>query len=461
MPTRTSAAIRDATRRPRRRVSRRQLSRDGVVGFTTPRRFHHPAHLPVRHEKGDEFERAEKIGGFLRCERGSPRGRRRNLRRDNLRECVEERTLAEKGLIGGRTAEEVVAQLETVLHDDAPVRGPLFADDVEAPFERALERDELSQIFVAAGEPGEQQKRLVANHLAFQHHVHQSPHAHRVTHDGLAQVMRVRGAQRGEKLHGVISHVKIALVEKREDELDVRGDARANASALTAPGPAPSSEGFEPSTPSSPTGLCSDPAVMAFVSTSRTRWTNSASSRSSRRDSTRVGMPMAPIANCAARDSKTRSRSSAAAERRSVASTPSLMRSRRGCGAAGRWAGARGFVSAFPSGRGCRRRRASRGGERGRDLEGRGKETAADRFAHLSAAVIKLAVVLAVAEDDGAGDVAHGASHALRVPGPGKRFRSDRFGDAGYTRARARGASRAGGGRGRGGGTRAYPRNFS
>ena len=56
--------IRDATRRPRRRVSRRQLSRDGVVGFTTPRRFHHPAHLPVRHEKGDEFERAEKIGGF-------------------------------------------------------------------------------------------------------------------------------------------------------------------------------------------------------------------------------------------------------------------------------------------------------------------------------------------------------------------------------------------------------------
>ena len=65
--------IRDATRRPRRRVSRRQLSRDGVVGFTTPRRFHHPAHLPVRHEKGDEFERAEKIGGFLRRERGSPR----------------------------------------------------------------------------------------------------------------------------------------------------------------------------------------------------------------------------------------------------------------------------------------------------------------------------------------------------------------------------------------------------
>ena len=118
---------------------------------------------------------------------------------------------------------------------------------------------------------------------------------------------------------------------------------RANASALTAPGPAPSSEGFEPSTPSSPAGLCSDPAVMAFVSTSRTRWTNSASSRSSRRDSTRVGMPMAPIANCAARDSKTRSRSSAAAERRSVASTPSLMRSRRGCGAAGRWAGARGI----------------------------------------------------------------------------------------------------------------------
>ena len=54
-------------------------------------------------------------------------------------------------------------------------------------------------------------------------------------------------------------------------------------------------------------------------------------------------MPMAPIANCAARDSKTRSRSSAAAERRSVASTPSLMRSRRGCGAAGRWAGARGI----------------------------------------------------------------------------------------------------------------------
>ena len=54
-------------------------------------------------------------------------------------------------------------------------------------------------------------------------------------------------------------------------------------------------------------------------------------------------MPMAPIANCAARDSRTRSRSSAAAERRSVARTPSLMRSRRGCGAGGRWAGARGI----------------------------------------------------------------------------------------------------------------------
>ena len=219
--------IRDATRRLRRRVSRRQLSRDGVVGFAAfPRRFHHPAHFAVGHEEGDEFERAEKIGGFLRRERGSASRRRGNLGRDDIREFVEERTLAEEGLIGGRTAEEVVAQLEAVLHDDASVRGALLADDVEAPFERALERDELSQIFAAAGERDEQQERLVANHLALQHHVHQSPHAHRVTHDGLAQVMRVGGAQRGEKLHGVISHVKIALVEEREDELDVRGDAR-------------------------------------------------------------------------------------------------------------------------------------------------------------------------------------------------------------------------------------------
>ena len=227
---------------------------------------------------------------------------------------------------------------------------------------------------------------------------------------------------------------------------------RANASALEAPGPAPSSEGFEPSTPSSPAGLCSDPAVMELVSTSRTRWTNSASSRSSRRDSTRVGMPMAPIANCAARDSRTRSRSSAAAERRSVARTPSLMRSRRGCGAGGRWAGARGIRQGVSFGARVPSSAASRGGARGRDLEGRGEETAADRVAYLGAAVVELAVVLAVAEDDGAGDVAHGASHALRVPGPAGDAISVRQirGRGGYgARARCVARGRGEGGRGR------------
>ena len=106
----------------------------------------------------------------------------------------------------------------------------------------------------------------------------------------------------------------------------------------------------------------------------------------------------------------------------------------------------------FPAGRGCRRRRASRGGARGRDLEGRGEETAADRVAYLGAAVVELAVVLAVAEDDGAGDVAHGASHALRVPGPAGDAISVRQirGRGGYgARARCVARGRGEGGRGR------------
>ena len=105
----------------------------------------------------------------------------------------------------------------------------------------------------------------------------------------------------------------------------------------------------------------------------------------------------------------------------------------------------------FPAGRGCRRRRASRGGARGRDLEGRGEETAADRVAYLGAAVVELAVVLAVAEDDGAGDVAHGASHALRVPGPAGDAISVRQirGRGGYgARARCVARGRGGGGQG-------------
>jgi len=69
---------------------------------------------------------------------------------------------------------------------------------------------------------------------------------------------------------------------------------------------------------------------MAFTSTSRTSCTRSLSSLSSLSAVSSVVRPIEPIAACATGFSWTRSRSSDAALRRSSASTPSEMRSRRG-----------------------------------------------------------------------------------------------------------------------------------
>ena len=105
--------------------------------------------------------------------------------------------------------------------------------------------------------------------------------------------------------------------------------ARRNASALAAPACAR----WAPSLPactavSAPPSAPAPPPVSALTSTSSTPCTSSVSFRSSVSEVIKVGRPMTPMANWATRDSCTRLRSSCAAERRSSAKTPSLMRSR-------------------------------------------------------------------------------------------------------------------------------------
>ena len=181
--------------------------------------------------------------------------------------------------------------------------------------------------------------------------------------------------------------------------------ARRNASALAAPACAR----WAPSLPactavSAPPSAPAPPPVSALTSTSSTPCTSSVSFRSSVSEVIKVGRPMTPMANWATRDSCTRFRSSCAAERRSSARTPSLMRSRSAWDREHPGDGSDGSATV-----GAKEKAA---GWDGHPASLRLKDP---RFvwSHLRAAVVDLVRVHPVAVDDDAAKLLGGAAHAL------------------------------------------------
>ena len=117
---------------PRIVLNGRQLGGDGLVRLFARLDL---ARVAVRRQQRHELQRAEQVGGFLRGHRRGrdPRDRRGRFAVDQVGDLREERALAEKCLVRRRPAEQVVAQLEAILHDDSPVRRALFAHNVETP----------------------------------------------------------------------------------------------------------------------------------------------------------------------------------------------------------------------------------------------------------------------------------------------------------------------------------------
>ena len=89
------------------------------------------------------LERAQRIRGFLRRNSLHSGVTNLTLHRRHARNAAHEPALAKQCLIARIISEQVIAQLQTVLHDHATVDATLLSHHGERALKRALKRNDL------------------------------------------------------------------------------------------------------------------------------------------------------------------------------------------------------------------------------------------------------------------------------------------------------------------------------